>query len=147
MYPTACPKQKVSNGKRVHIFSRKKYCQLANCRFAEYNYYSSFCLSDNASYIVWSDINRIPPVHLHSLSMRRHISPSPFLKSPLYNFLPWHTLINSPKNILTNTAVIHVYPTKATSTSTTPQQVVFRGAGVPQNYPAPCARNSGRARE
>ena len=92
MYPTACPKQKVSNGKRVHIFSRKKYCQLANCRFAEYNYYSSFCLSDNASYIVWSDINRIPPVHLHSLSMRRHISPSPFLKSPLYNFLPWHTL-------------------------------------------------------
>ena len=47
-------------------------------------------------YMIWSDTNRIsssinstPPCIL--VSLRRHIF-FPFLKSPLYNFLTWHTL-------------------------------------------------------
>ena len=53
--------------------------------------------SDNVSYMIWSDRNRISsstPV-FSRMTLRRRISLFPFLKSSLYNFLPWHICIPS----------------------------------------------------
>ena len=54
-----------------------------------------YALRQRISHMIWSDINRISsstPAFSLPITLRRHISLFPFLKSPLYKILPWHTL-------------------------------------------------------